>query len=98
MLTPSPMSTLLFLLASAVAMVCCVPDAQAGAIVHAPNSLGLAQGLVGWWTFDGNHMAGVHAYDASGNGNRGTLTNGPRLAEGKLGQAMEFDGGMIMYR
>jgi len=32
-------------------------------------------GLVGWWKFD--EGTGVTAYDASGEGNHGTLTNGP---------------------
>jgi hypothetical protein len=55
----------------------------------------LSQGLVGWWTFDGNDMAGNYAVDKSGTGNRGTLTgsNGlPTRTIGKLGQGMNFDG------
>ena len=43
--------------------------------------------LVGAWLFDGN------AKDASGNGNDGTLENGPKWAAGKFGQALEFNGG-----
>jgi Concanavalin A-like lectin/glucanases superfamily len=31
-------------------------------------------------------------YDRSGNGNRGTLSNGPVRTVGKLGQALQFDG------
>jgi hypothetical protein len=67
-------------------------DAHASAIIGRPLYLGLDQGLVGYWSFDGNHVSGIHAYDASGNGNRGTITNGPRQTIGKLGQGMEFDG------
>ena len=37
-------------------------------------------------------MAGVTAYDRSGQGNNGTLTNGPVRTLGKLGQALVFDG------
>jgi hypothetical protein len=53
---------------------------------------GPTNGLVGYWTFDGKDMSGVQAYDRSGNGNHGTLTNGPMRRIGKIGQALEFDG------
>src|SRR3989338_5557327 len=52
----------------------------------------LANGLVGWWTFDGPDMAGNTAYDKSPFGNKGILTNGPTRTIGKLGQALSFDG------
>ena len=56
------------------------------------NNDSLQKGLVGWWTFDGKDMAGMLAYDRSGQNNNGTLTNGPLRTEGKLGQALSFDG------
>jgi hypothetical protein len=68
-----------------------VPQAHAGTLINAPKYLGLHQGLVGFWNFDGPSVSGVHAYDMSGNGNRGTLT-GPTRTIGKLGQALQFDG------
>jgi hypothetical protein len=68
-----------------------VSDARAGFIIKQPAYLGLAGGLVGYWSFDGSHIVGTRAYDASGNNNQGTLTNGPRRAIGKLGQALEFN-------
>lgn len=49
-------------------------------------------GLVGHWTFDGPDIKGTTAYDRSGKGNNGTLTNGPTKAIGKLGQGLRFDG------
>ncbi len=49
-------------------------------------------GLVGLWSFDGPDMAGVTAYDRSGQGNNGTLAGGPMRAIGKLGQALGLDG------
>ena len=52
----------------------------------------LENGLVGHWTFDGPDMSGNTAYDKSGQGNNGTLTNGPIRTIGKIGQALEFDG------
>jgi hypothetical protein len=48
--------------------------------------------LVGWWTFDGNDMTNTLAYDKSGQGNDGTLTNGPTKTIGYLGQGLSFDG------
>jgi len=70
---------------------------QSGATTHINISLpGPTKGLAGWWTFDEKDMAGVHAYDKSGQGNGGTLTSGPRRMKGKVGQALQLDGGMIM--
>ena len=45
---------------------------------------------VAQWKMDEN--TGVLANDASGNGNNGTLTNGPTWAQGKLGSCLDFDG------
>ena len=66
--------------------------AHAGIILQAPRYIGLNSGLVGFWSFDGNSMAGTRAHDMSGNSNHGTLTNGPVRAAGKIGQALSFDG------
>lgn len=52
----------------------------------------LDQGLVGLWSFDGKDMNGTTAYDRSGSGNNGTLTNGPVTTVGKIGQSLSFDG------
>ncbi|KKU57248.1 MAG: hemagglutination activity domain protein [Parcubacteria group bacterium GW2011_GWA2_47_12] len=61
--------------------------------INMPSNTGtLKDGLVGMWTFDGNDMSGNTAIDRSGNGNNGTLTNGPKKAIGKIGQALNFDG------
>jgi hypothetical protein len=48
------------------------------------------RGLVAYWSFD--EGSGNIAYDASGNGNHGTLTNGPKWTHGKIGGALSFDG------
>jgi hypothetical protein len=50
----------------------------------------LTDGLVGWWKFD--EIDGSIAYDSSGNGNDGNLTNGPNWVEGKIGGSLSFDG------
>ena len=43
-----------------------------------------------WWKFDETN--GTIAYDSSGNGYDGNLTNGPTWAAGKIGGALSFDG------
>ncbi len=48
--------------------------------------------LKGYWSFNGQDVSGTTAYDRSGAGNNGTLTNGPAVTPGKLGQALSFDG------
>ena len=65
---------------------------DAALIIQAPKYIGLTNGLVGYWSFDGKDMAGVTAYDRSGNANNGTLTGGPTRAIGKIGQGLSFDG------
>jgi hypothetical protein len=50
----------------------------------------LLNGLVGWWKFD--EGSGTVAYDSSGNGNDGNLTNGPTWTDGQIGGALSFDG------
>ena len=66
--------------------------AEAGFIIQRPLYIGLTDGLVGYWSFDGPDVAGTTAFDRSGQGNTGTLTNGPVRAIGRIGQALEFDG------
>src|SRR3989344_736955 len=70
------------------------PPARAGLVIKLPSSLGLATNLQGYWTFDGADMyeSGTVAADKSGNGNNGTLTNGPQTTLGKIGQGLNFDG------
>ncbi|MBU6232465.1 hypothetical protein KGP36_07565 [Patescibacteria group bacterium] len=50
----------------------------------------LTCGLVGWWKLDDG--SGTTAADSSGNGNTGTLVNGPTWTTGKIGGALRFDG------
>lgn len=47
-------------------------------------------GLVGYWSF--NDGSGSTASDSSGNGNTGTLINGPTWIDGKYGKGLSFDG------
>lgn len=49
--------------------------------------------LVAWHTFDGPSLNTTTSTDRSGQGNDGTLTNGPVPRTGKVGQALQFDGG-----
>ena len=49
-------------------------------------------GLIGYWSFDGPDLNSTTAFDRSGQGNNGTLINGPTPTIGKLGQALSFNG------
>ncbi len=60
--------------------------------LNAPQNDLNTNGLVGLWSFNGDDIAGTTAYDRSGQGNNGTLTNGPVKTDGKVGQALSFDG------
>jgi len=50
----------------------------------------LTKGIAAYFPFD--EASGTAAYDRSGNGNDGTLTNGPTWTSGKVGGALSFDG------
>lgn len=50
----------------------------------------LAQGLVGAWEF--TEGSGLTAYDSSGFGNHGIVTNGPTWTGGRAGSALSFNG------
>src|SRR3989338_1183128 len=57
----------------------------------------LTSGLVGYWTFDGQHTnwATGKTFDQSGKGNTGTMTSMTSSTvpvAGKFGQAFKFDG------
>ncbi|MEX0786480.1 MAG: flexitail domain-containing putative surface protein [Dehalococcoidia bacterium] len=55
-----------------------------------PGAVVIPGSLVGHWKF--NEGAGSTAADSSGNGNDGTLVNGPTWVSGVAGYALEFDG------
>jgi len=72
-----------------------VTDSLGGTGVAATDTVPMAvldASLVGHWTFDANDISGVTAYDRSGQGNSGTLTNGPTQVVGQVGGALNFDG------
>jgi len=50
----------------------------------------LENGLIGYWSFD--EGSGITANDSSGNGNNGTLVNGPIWTPGEIAGALSFDG------
>ncbi|MDO8522948.1 MAG: LamG domain-containing protein, partial [bacterium] len=86
-------STLFFVLVFIVSSFIVSPfPAHAGLILQHPNYTSLTSGLVGFWSFDGKDISNLTALDRSGQGNNGTLTNGPVRTIGKLGQALDFDG------
>ena len=59
--------------------------------VNAPQNNKVTNGLVGFWSFNGQDVSGATAYDRSGSGNNGTIT-GATLDSGKVGQALRFNG------
>ena len=67
-------------------------QSSAKANVNASENSDLTNGLVGLWSFNGADVSGTTAYDRSGQGNDGTLTNSPTVTTGKIGQALDFDG------
>lgn len=60
--------------------------------LNASQNDSMTNGLVGLWSFNGDDISGTTAYDRSGQGNNGTLTNGPTKVAGKVGQGLSFDG------
>src|SRR3989344_6925774 len=70
-------------------------EANAGFVVNRPVMLGLNNGLVGYWSFDGPQVVGTTAFDESGNGNNGTLFNDPTRAIGRIGQGMNFNNPLV---
>lgn len=72
-----------------------IPDeAEAGLLINRTLYLGLTNGLVGHWSFDGPAIGSRNGSvaDLLGQGNHGTLTNGPVRAIDKIGEALSFDG------
>ena len=66
-------------------------QSQASTLNKSPTG-SLTSGLVGYWTFDGADTSSTTATDRGSGGNNGTLTNGPTVTQGKVGQALDFDG------
>lgn len=58
--------------------------------VSTPQAKAESSSLVGYWKFD--EGSGTVATDSSGNGNTGTLMNGPQWVDGISGKALKFDG------
>jgi len=67
-----------------------VPATEQSGITYLTKDVLTPDGLVGLWPFD--EGTGSTAYDSSGNGNTGTLVNGPLWMAGKFGNALSFDG------
>ena len=81
------MSSKLFAVALALAAIATsvwyVDDAEAQAAVE--------DGLVSFWTLDEADIDGDTVKDIVGN-NHGTMSGRPKIVEGKINQALEFDG------
>src|SRR5262249_44670786 len=66
------------------------PSAEASAWFANAASPVAGSGLVAYWKFD--EGSGTTVADASGNGNIGTLVNGPLWTAGRVGNGLYFDG------
>ena len=51
----------------------------------------VTKGLVSYWPFDSRYITGKNVKDWMGN-NDGTIKGNPKIVEGKVGQALQFDG------
>src|SRR3989344_5109977 len=69
-----------------------IPDANAALIIQAPKYIGLTNGLVGYWSFDGKDMAGGTAPHPPGHPHNRAPPQRPTRAIGKIGQGLSFDG------
>jgi hypothetical protein len=49
-------------------------------------------GMIGYWSFDASTIDGDTIKDLSGNGNDGIINFDVKIVEGKIGDALEFDG------
>lgn len=65
---------------------------EVGQLYRLSAPTGTDTSLKGYWSFNGQDVSGTTAFDRSGAGNTGTLTNGTAKGIGKLGQALSFDG------
>lgn len=52
----------------------------------------ISDGLVGWWTMNGNDIQGQTLIDKTGNQNNGTIINNPTQSAGIAGQCFDFNG------
>jgi len=48
--------------------------------------------MIGYWSFDASTIDGDTIIDVSGNGNDATINFGVNVVDGKIGDALEFDG------
>jgi len=67
-----------------------IASSSATASYCIPGSTDTCTAPVGEWKFD--EKTGASAYDTSGNGNVGVLTNSPSWISGKVGAAVDFTG------
>jgi len=67
-----------------------VQDTSGNIISQTQLNYQYTQALIGHWAFDDG--AGTTASDSSGNGNTGTLLNGPTWTTGQIDGALSFDG------
>lgn len=65
---------------------------EVGTLYRLTSPTSIDTSLKGYWSFNGKDLSGTTAYDRSGLGSTGTLTNGTASINGIVGQALSFDG------
>ena len=60
-------------------------------LINSSNGSIITDGLVSYWTFDNEHIVDKTVKDVWGD-NNGTINGNPKLVNGKVGEALEFDG------
>lgn len=66
-----------------VIFICCTSEVKAQKLV--------SDGLIAFWTFDNSDVEGETVKDVFGD-NDGTIAGNPRIVDGKIDEALEFDG------
>jgi hypothetical protein len=82
------------------ALLLSIPAFAHASLVNRTSQDVITNGLVGWWTFDGNDTRTGVVKDRSSQGNDGALNNLPTstsYVSGKFGQAIKFPGVISSY-
>jgi len=78
---PGESFPMFFVMVTALAFALCIYPAEAQIV---------EEGLLGYWPFDADTIEGDTVKDVSGNGNHGVINFDVKIAEGKVGDALEF--------
>lgn len=75
------------ILTAITTLVCCINAAESQEYV--------TDGLIGFWTMDKSDIQGNTAKDMSGEDNHGEIGGDPEIVQGKIDDALQFDGAAV---